>query len=106
MCLIEEWNMFIAGIIVAIIGFIILISIILIYRKTHPKKEHKPVDKKLLLTWIVGIVGALIMGFGMSKVLVEGGSKTDIIIGMVCGIVGLITCVLNYPIYSYIKNSK
>ena len=46
MCLIAEWNMLKTGIIIAIIGFIILLCIIPVYRKSHPKKEHKPILSK------------------------------------------------------------
>ena len=106
MCLIPEWNMFTVGVIVAIVGFIVLLCIIPIYRKSHSKKEHKPIDKGLLATWIIGIVGSLVMGFGMSKVLVDGASQYDMILGMVFGIIGLLVCVLNYPIYSYLKSNK
>lgn len=105
MCLIPEWNMFTAGVIVAIVGFIVLLCIIPVYRKSHLKKEHKRVDKGLLATWIIGIVGSLVMGFGMSRVLVDGKSGLDIL-GMICGIIGLLICVLNYPIYSYLKSNK
>ena len=106
MCLIPEWDMFNVGVIASIIGFIVLLGIIPIYKKSHPKKEHKPIDKGLLATWIVGIVGSLVLGFGMSKVLIDGASKIDIIIGMICGIVGLLVCVLNYPVYSYLKTNN
>ena len=30
----------------------------------------------------------------------------DIIIGMITGVIGLLICVLNYPIYSYLKAKK
>ena len=60
----------------------------------------------IVLTFVVGIVGSLIMGFGMSKILVEGATKNDMLVGIITGVVGLITCVLNYPIYSYIKSNK
>lgn len=107
MCLIPEWDLFTAGIIVAIIGFIVLLCIIPIYRKEHHKKVNcKKTDWGLVLTWIIGIVGALIMGFGMSKIMVGSPEKMDMIIGMITGVVGLLICVLNYPIYSYLKNSK
>ena len=106
MCLIPEWNMFNAGVILTIIGLALLLTIIPVYRKSHPRKEHKPIDKGLLATWIIGIVGALVMGFGMSKILVEGASQSDIIIGMIFGVIGLLVCVLNYPVYSYLKNNK
>lgn len=106
MCLIAEWNMFTTGVIVALIGFIILLCIIPVYRSTHPKKQHKPVNWPIVITWIIGLVGALIMGFGMSKVMGEQTSTADMIIGIITGIVGLVICVLNYPIYAYIKSNK
>ena len=107
MCLIPEWNLFTAGVVVTIIGFIILLCIIPIYRKEHPKKvSNKKTDLGLVLTWVIGVVGALIMGFGMSKIMVESPEKMDMIIGMITGIVGLLICVLNYPIYSYLKSNK
>ncbi len=106
MCLIPEWDLFKAGVVVAILGFIVLLCIIPVYRKNHPKKEHTPVNWGIVFTWFVGIVGALIMGFGMSKVMVGDPSKTDLLIGIITGIVGLLICVFNYPIYSYLKSNK
>ena len=58
------------------------------------------------ISFIVGIVGSLIMGFGMSKVMVGEASQTDMIVGIITGVVGLIICVLNYPEYSYIISNK
>lgn len=107
MCLIPEWDLFVAGIIVTIIGFIVLLCIIPIYRKEHPKKVgNKKTDWGLVLTWTIGVIGALIMGFGMSKIMVGSPEKMDMIIGMITGVVGLLICVLNYPIYSYLKSNK
>ena len=107
MCLIPEWNLLKLGIIVGIIGFIILLCIIPIYRKEHPKKvNNKQNDKGLVLTWTVGIIGALIMGFGMSKIMVGNQETADLIIGMITGVVGLLICVFNYPVYSYLKSNK
>ena len=106
MCLIPEWNLFKVGVVIAILGFIILLMIIPVYRSNHPKKEHTPINWGIVFTWLVGIVGALIMGFGMSKVMVGDPSKTDLLIGIITGIIGLLICVLNYPIYSYLKNNK
>lgn len=106
MCLVAEWNMFKAGVIAGIVGFLILLCIIPVYRKSHPKKQHGPVDVGLVATWVIGIVGALIMGFGMSRIMVGTASTSDMIVGLVTGIVGLVICVLNYPIYAYIKSNK
>lgn len=102
-CLVAEWNLLKVGVIVGIIGLIILLAIIPIHKKHHPK-EHKKIDASLIITWVIGIIGALIMGFGMSKVLIDNPSQTSMIIGIIVGIIGLIICVLNYPIYSYLKN--
>ena len=107
MCLIPEWDLFTTGVVVSIVGFIILLCIIPIYRKEHPKKAIKnKVDLGLVLTIIIGIIGSLIMGFGMSKIMVGSPEKMDMIIGMITGVVGLLICVLNYPIYSYLKSNK
>lgn len=106
MCLIEEWDLLIPGIITGIIGFLILLLIIPIYRREHPRKKHEKINWSLLLTWIIGIIGSLIMGYGMSKVMVDATTKIDMLVGIITGVVGLIICVLNYPIYSYIKSNK
>jgi uncharacterized membrane protein YeaQ/YmgE (transglycosylase-associated protein family) len=106
MCLITEWNLFKTGVVVAVVGFIVLLCIIPVYRSNHPKREHKKVNWGIVFTWVIGIIGALIMGFGMSKVMVDSASQNDMIIGIITGIIGLIVCVLNYPIYSYIKGNK
>ena len=106
MCLVTEWNMLVPGVVVAAIGVIILLCIIPVYRKDHPRKPHGPINWGIVLTFVVGIVGSLIMGFGMSKILVGEPSQTDMIVGMITGVVGLVICVLNYPIYSYIKSNK
>ena len=107
MCLIPEWDLFKVGVIAGVIGFIILLCIIPIHRKANPRKIIKrKTDWGLVLTWTIGIIGSLIMGFGMSRVMVGTPEKMDIIIGMITGVVGLLVCVLNYPIYSYIKSNK
>ena len=62
MCLIPEWNLLTTGIIISIIGFIILLCIIPIYKKEHPKKvNNKKTDWGLVLTWTIGVSGSLIM---------------------------------------------
>lgn len=106
MCLVTEWDMLVPGAVVAVVGFIVLLCIIPVYRKEHPKKPHGPINWGIVLTFVVGIVGALIMGFGMSKIMVGDTTKMDLIIGMITGVVGLLICVLNYPVYSYLKENK
>jgi len=108
MCLLPEWNMFTAGVVTTIIGFIVLLCIIPVYRSAHPKVSKAPRDINwgIVLAWTVGVVGSLIMGFGMSKILVGDATTKDMIVGIITGVVGLIICVLNYPVYAYIKSNK
>ena len=107
MCLIPEWNLFIEGVVVTLLGFIILLCIIPIYRKEHPKKvNHKKTDWGLVSTWTIGVVGSLILGYGMSMIMVGDASKLELVSGIITGVVGLLICVLNYPIHSYIKSNK
>ena len=104
MGLMKEWDLLVPGIVVGIIGFIILLSIIPIYRKNHPRKqERKEANVGLITAIVIAIIGALIMGFGMSKVMVGNPSQSDMIFGIITGVVGLIICVLDFPIYTYLK---
>ena len=56
MCLLPEWNLFKAGVIVSLIGVIILLSIIAVYRKSHPKKAATPINWGIVITWVIGMV--------------------------------------------------
>lgn len=107
MCLIPEWNLFNLGVVISIIGFIILLCIIPFYRSAHPKKRStKAVNWGIVIAWVIGVIGALVMGFGMSRVMVPDPSQSDMLIGIVTGVIGLLVCVLDYPIYSYLKGNK
>lgn len=106
MCLIPEWDLFNVGVVVSILGFIVLLCIIPVYRNSHPKKVHDKINWGIVFTWIIGVVGALVMGFGMSRVMVDNPEGTDMLIGIVVGVIGLLICVLNYPVYSYLKGNK
>ena len=106
MCLIPEWDLFNAGVVVAIVGFIVLLCIIPVYRKNHPKKPHGPINLGIVFAWVIGVIGALIMGFGMSRTMIGNTSGSDMLIGIIIGVVGVLICVLDYPIYSYLKHNK
>jgi len=105
MCLVEEWNLLKPGIVTGVIGLLILFCIYPIYRKNHPK-EKKEVNGSLIVAIVIGILGSLVMGFGMSKCLIPDQEQTQMILGLVFGIAGLLICVLDYPIYAYIKSNK
>lgn len=106
MCLIQKWDLFEAGVIMEIIGVLILLCTIPIYRSNHSKKIHKKVNWGLIFTMVIGVIGALVMGFGMSKIMVDDPGKTDLLIGIGTGTVGFLVCGLGFPIYSYLKGNK
>ena len=51
---------------------------------------------------VIGVIGTLIMGFGMSLIMTDLGNDTltDMIIGIVVGVVGLLLVCLAYPVYN------
>lgn len=62
-------------------------------------------SKATTVSLIVGVIGALIMGIGMSLILTDIGAMLgtvlSMIIGVSLGIVGIILVCLAYPIYNH-----
>ena len=84
-----------------------------IAKEYAPKDSSKIValrklDKKAKLpacifTYTWGIASALIFGTGMCLAMqVIGSSITDMILGIIIGVIGMIGCGVNYPIYKKI----
>jgi hypothetical protein len=105
MCLIAEWNLLKPGIIVGVVGLLILLGMYPVYRKSHPIGKRE-INAGVVLTFLVGIIGALIMGFGMSKCLMPFQEQNQMVLGITVGIVGLLICILNCPIYLYLKSNQ
>lgn len=106
-CLVPEWNLFSFGLGLAIGGGVLL-AILLIYHLTTRewKPRTEPLNVGAIAAWIIGIAGALLLGFGMSKTMVGEPSQGDMILGISLGIIGLIVDILIFPIYSYLKGGK
>ena len=77
--------------------------------------ELKALDAKVkrpanVFAYILGGIGAMVMGSGMSLVMTDIGSMIGVndamVPGIVIGIVGLVVTVMNYPIYKYILSSR
>ena len=76
-----------------------------------PKKTSKVValrklDQKVkrpteIFTFTFGIIFSLILGTGMSLCMgaIGSGTTLSMVIGVVIGIIGLVGCGINYPIY-------
>ena len=85
-----------------------------IREKYLPKEEDKmeqlrrldqsAVQKGMMVSLIVGVIGALVLGLGMSCCMVWGG---DLFIpGIIIGIVGLVGVSLAYPLYARITERE
>lgn len=67
-------------------------------------------SKATTVALVVGIIGALIMGLGMSLVMTDIGATIGIadpmVPGIVIGIAGMLMAIVNYPIYKGILSSR
>lgn len=90
-------------------------------RTQYTEREHSGLDelKKLdakvkrpayAFAWIFGIVGAMVMGAGMSLVMTDLGSTLGIaepmVPGVVVGAIGMVMALVNYPIFKSILVSR
>ena len=70
------------------------------------KLDASATSKATVIALVLGIVGALILGMGMSLIMTDLavllGMKgmTNIIVGIITGVLGVILAALAYPVYS------
>lgn len=98
MCLLPEWNMFQQGVGIGCTGFLILIIMIIIYRKM----EYKPpihITFKTVFAIFLGIIGALGLGIGMCFSMVF----EQMIVGIIAGIVGIALLLCLIPLCRGLK---
>lgn len=106
-CLLPEWNLFGFGVGLAIVGGVLLAILLIYHLATHNwKPRTEPLNTKAIAAWVIGIIATLLMGFGMSKVMVGEPSQSDMILGISLGIVGLLVDILIFPIYQYLQGGK
>lgn len=73
------------------------------------KLDRKAKLPATIFTYTFGIIAALVLGVGMcfSMNVLGDGSTLYMVIGVIVGVIGLVMCGTNYPIYSKIlKSSK
>lgn len=75
--------------------------------KALDKKVKRPAN---IFGYVFGSISAIIMGSGMSLVMTDIGNTiglTDVFVpGLAIGVVGLIMCLINYPIYKTVLNKR
>ena len=70
------------------------------------KLDAKVSQKATVVSLVLGIVGTLIMGTGMSFIMTEFGSWVGLtgiigmVVGIILGLIGIIMVVLAYPVYN------
>ena len=98
MALIPEWNAFNQGVVLGVIGAVVLLIMVLIWRKMENKSPVK-LSGKMIGTVLLGIVGALTLGIGMCLTMVW----SNMIIGIIVGIVGIILLLCLIPLTKGLK---
>ena len=98
MALLPEWNSFKEGIIFGVVGLVLGLITLVVWRKMENKAPIKLNTKTVLLT-IFGVAGALVLGIGMCFCLVW----ENIVIGTVIGLAGIIMLLSLIPIIKGIK---
>jgi hypothetical protein len=64
------------------------------------KLDHKAKLPATIFTYSLGVISALVFGTGMCLAMqVIGSGVAGMVFGIIIGIVGLIGCGINYPIY-------
>ena len=98
MALIPEWNAFQPGVVMGVIGAAVLLIMVLVWRKMENKAPIKP-SGKTIGAILIGIVGALLFGVGMSLTMVW----SNMVVGIIIGIVGIVVLLCLIP---FIKGLK
>lgn len=93
MALIPEWNAFRPGVIMGVVGAVVLLIMVLVWRKME-NKEPIHVSGKTIGTVLLGIAGALLLGVGMCLTMVW----SNMILGIVIGIVGIVVLLCLIPL--------
>ena len=91
MCLLPQWNAFSQGVVVAVIGAAVLLTLLLVRRKMDGKPAII-LNKKAIGTVLFGIIGAIVFGVGMCMMMVWNMMLPGIAVG-VAGIV-LLLCLI------------
>ncbi len=93
MALLPQWNAFKPGVIFGVIGIVMGIITLLIWRKMEGKSPIK-MSKKGFFAIVLAIVGALLLGVGMCFCLVWN----NLILGTLIGLVGIIALLFLIPL--------
>lgn len=92
MALITEWNAFKPGVIMGVIGAIVLLIMVVVWRRMEHKAPIQ-VSGKTIGAFLIGIVGALLLGVGMCLTMVWN----SMVFGILVGIAGIVVLLCLIP---------
>lgn len=98
MALLPEWNAFWPGVVLGVIGAVVLLVMVLVWRKMENKKPVKLAGKTIGAV-LMGIAGALLFGTGMCLTMVW----SNMVVGIIVGIAGIIVLLCLIPFIKGIK---
>ena len=98
MALIPEWNAFNQGIVVGAAGAVVLLVMVLVWRKMENKSPVR-VSAKTIGAVLLGIAGALVLGVGMWLTMVW----SNMTVGIPVGIVGIVLLLCLIPLIKGLK---
>lgn len=101
MCLLPEWNAFSQGVVVAVVGAAVLLTMVIVRRKIEHKLLAVKLTGKTIGTILLSIAGALTLGVGMCMTMVWEGLMLQ---GIVVGVVGIVLLLCIIPLYKGIKD--
>lgn len=76
------------------------------------KLDAKVTEKATMVSLVLGIVGTLILGSGMSLIMTDFGNIfglqgiTNMVIGILVGAIGLVLAILAYPVYQKVLKKE
>ena len=98
MALIPEWDAFNQGVVMGVIGAVVLLIMVLVWRKMENKNPIKVSAKTIgIVLW--GIIGALAFGVCMCLTMVW----SHMLIGIVVGIAGIVLLLCLIPMTKGLK---
>lgn len=93
MALIEEWSMRNQGIVTGVIGMVILLITLIVWRRMEGKAPIKP-SGKAIGTTALAVFGALLLGVGMCLCMVFG----KMVLGVIIGLIGIVALLMLIPL--------
>jgi len=98
MALLPDWNAFKPGVVVGCVGLVFAMITVVVWRKMENKAPIR-FSTKTVLTVLLGIAGALLLGIGMCFTMVWGRLAA----GIILGVVGIILLLCLIPICKGIR---